>query len=47
MIPRILEDIAQDEIAVITDAEYLDAKWLHPFEEHAQGRRSRAPARST
>ena len=32
MIPRILEAIADDEIAVITDAEYLDAKWRHPFE---------------
>src|SRR4051794_13589511 len=32
MIPRILESLARDEIAVITDAEYLDAKWQHPFE---------------
>jgi serpin B len=32
MVPRILEKIAEDEIAVITDAEYLDAKWQHPFE---------------
>jgi serine protease inhibitor len=32
MIPRILEALAQDEIAVVTDAEYLDAKWRHPFE---------------
>ncbi len=32
MIPRILEDIAPDEIAVITDAEYFDGKWQHPFE---------------
>jgi serpin B len=32
MVPRILEEIAEDEIAVITDAEYLDAKWQHPFE---------------
>src|SRR3954464_7417211 len=31
MIPRILEDLSEDEIAVITDAEYLDAKWLRPF----------------
>jgi len=32
MIPRILEELSQDEIAVITDAEYLDAKWKRPFE---------------
>ena len=32
MIPRILESLNEDEIAVITDAEYLDAKWLRPFE---------------
>ena len=33
MIPRILEDLSEDEIAVITDAEYLDAKWRSPFED--------------
>jgi len=32
MIPRILEGLSADEIAVITDAEYLDANWQHPFE---------------
>src|SRR6476659_841587 len=32
MIPRILEGLDEDELAVITDAEYLDAKWQHPFE---------------
>jgi serpin B len=31
MIPRILDSLSEDEIAVITDAEYLDAKWVHPF----------------
>ena len=33
MIPRILEDLSDDEIAVITDAEYFDGKWQHPFED--------------
>src|SRR4051812_31297644 len=33
MIPRILEDVSEDEIAVITDAEYLHAEWAHPFTE--------------
>src|SRR3954449_3885532 len=32
MIPRILEEIGDEEIAAITDAEYLKAKWQHPFE---------------
>lgn len=32
LIPRILEQLSQDEIAVITDAEYLKALWRHPFE---------------
>jgi serpin B len=32
MIPRILESIGDDEIFVLTDAEYLDAQWRHPFE---------------
>jgi serine protease inhibitor len=32
MVPRILEEIDEDEIAVITDAEYLEAKWQHPFQ---------------
>src|SRR3954453_14781793 len=31
MIPRILEELRDDEIAAITDAEYLKAKWAHPF----------------
>jgi serpin B len=31
MIPRILDSLNREEIAVITDAEYLDAQWLHPF----------------
>jgi serine protease inhibitor len=31
MIPRILESADPDEIAVITDAEYLKADWQHPF----------------
>jgi serine protease inhibitor len=33
MIPRILEDLRPDEIAVITDAEYFDGRWAQPFEE--------------
>ena len=33
MIPRILEDLSDDEIAVITDAEYFDGQWQHPFED--------------
>jgi len=33
MVPRILEEIGDDEIAVITDAEYLKAKWQQPFED--------------
>src|SRR4051794_29815032 len=32
MIPRILDALSDDEMAVITDAEYLEAKWQHPFE---------------
>ncbi len=32
MIPRILDSLERDEIFVLTDAEYLDAKWVHPFE---------------
>jgi len=32
MIPRILDSISDDEVAVITDAEYLDARWAQPFE---------------
>src|SRR4051812_40373904 len=32
MIPRILDSLSDDEKAVITDAEYLDAKWRLPFE---------------
>jgi serpin B len=32
MVPRIVEGFAGDEILAITDAEYLDAKWVHPFE---------------
>jgi serpin B len=31
LIPRILDDLGQDEIFVLTDAEYLDAKWRFPF----------------
>ena len=31
MIPRILEDLGDDEVFVLTDAEYLDAKWAFPF----------------
>ncbi len=31
MIPKILENVDPDEIAVITDAEYLKADWQHPF----------------
>jgi serine protease inhibitor len=31
MIPRILDQIGDDEIFVLTDAEYLDAKWVFPF----------------
>jgi serine protease inhibitor len=33
MIPRVLEQIDQDEILAVTDAEYLDAKWASPFED--------------
>jgi serine protease inhibitor len=32
MIPRILDALSDEEMAVITDAEYLDAKWRFPFE---------------
>jgi serpin B len=32
MIPRILDELGEDEIFVLTDAEYLDAKWVFPFE---------------
>jgi serine protease inhibitor len=32
MIPRILDRIGDDEVFVLTDAEYLDAKWRFPFE---------------
>jgi serpin B len=32
MIPRILDSLDRDEIFVLTDAEYLDAKWAKPFE---------------
>jgi serpin B len=31
MIPRILDQLGVDEVAVITDAEYLKARWEHPF----------------
>jgi serpin B len=31
MIPRILESLEADEVFVLTDAEYLDAKWVFPF----------------
>jgi serine protease inhibitor len=31
MIPRIVEQLDDDEIFVLTDAEYLDAKWTFPF----------------
>jgi serine protease inhibitor len=37
MIPRILEEIAGDEIFALTDAEYLDAKWVFPFERERAG----------
>jgi serine protease inhibitor len=32
MIPRILEQLDDGEVFVLTDAEYLDAKWVTPFE---------------
>ena len=32
MVPRIVDRFNGDEILAITDAEYLDAKWVHPFE---------------
>lgn len=32
MVPRIVDSFNGDEILAITDAEYLDAKWVHPFE---------------
>jgi serine protease inhibitor len=32
MIPRILEQVDDSEVFVLTDAEYLDAKWVTPFE---------------
>jgi serpin B len=32
MIPRIVDAFADDEIFALTDAEYLDAKWVSPFE---------------
>lgn len=33
MVPKILDSIGDSEVAVITDAEYLKAKWRHPFED--------------
>jgi serine protease inhibitor len=33
MIPRILDALHPDEIAVVTDAEYFDGRWAQPFEE--------------
>jgi serpin B len=33
MVPRIVERFEGDEILAITDAEYLDAKWVIPFED--------------
>lgn len=33
MVPTILDGIGGDEVAVITDAEYLKAKWQQPFED--------------
>src|SRR5690242_17638695 len=33
MVPTILDGIGSDEIAVVTDAEYLKAKWRQPFED--------------
>jgi serpin B len=33
MIPRILDALDRDEVFVLTDAEYLDAKWVFPFTE--------------
>jgi serpin B len=32
MIPRIVDAFADDEVFALTDAEYLDAKWVFPFE---------------
>ena len=32
MIPRILEQLDADEVFVLTDAEYLEAKWTFPFD---------------
>jgi serpin B len=32
MIPRILDSLNDDEVFVLTDAEYLDAKWAVPFD---------------
>jgi serine protease inhibitor len=31
MIPRIVDRLDAGEVLVLTDAEYLDAKWAHPF----------------
>src|ERR1700754_4454855 len=31
MIPRILDSLDADEVFVLTDAEYLGAKWVFPF----------------
>jgi serpin B len=31
MIPQILDSLDPDEVFVLTDAEYLDAKWVFPF----------------
>jgi serine protease inhibitor len=36
MIPRILEQLGTDEVFVLTDAEYLDAKWSNPFDFTSQ-----------
>lgn len=32
MIPRIVDGFDADEVFALTDAEYLDAQWAHPFE---------------
>jgi serine protease inhibitor len=37
MIPRIVDAFADDEIFALTDAEYLDAKWVFPFDRTRAG----------
>ena len=41
MIPRILDELGDDEVFALTDAEYLDAQWVFPFEAATRSRTRR------